>query len=396
MRVLFKYIGYLFFLPFWWVQYLIPRNRNILVFGAWYGDRYSDNSRYLYQYVNRNHPEMKSIWLTKSKKIRDRIIEEGAEVYMANGLRGIYYSLCAKYIFVSSGKRDINYFFINGANWIHLWHGSPLKKIGLDDKYSNADSFFQTNIVAFLFPFAYEYNFHFTISTSAIFTDRMMTSFRLPLSRVLETGYPRNDVFFETEQDSFNKEIRNKFNGCRLIYYLPTFRNFDGAKSLFNLADFDRDVLEKFLQNNNFVIICKGHFVDKNLMEANDILDSRLIDLKDSNVDEINFMLKDADLLITDYSSVYFDFLLTGRPIIHAAFDLETYLMESREMYIDYTDAVAGPIVKNWQELYNVLEYIWEDKENKDLLIRKNKLYNRYHDNKNAERVYDAVISQQK
>ncbi len=393
---IFKYLGYLFFLPLWIVQRIVPRNKNIWVFGAWYGQKFSDNSHYLYQYVRAHHPHIKAIWLSRNRQVVETVRKAGGNAYLIYDLHSFYYSLAAKFIFVSSGKRDVNFWCINGAKWIQLWHGSPLKKIGLDDGYSQANSFFQKKIVRVLFPFVYEFNYHFTVSNAPIFTPKMSTAFNIEISNVWETGCPRNDVFFETAEDTFNRELRKRFKGCRLIYYLPTFRGTKDAESLFSITGFDRNELENFLTKNNMVFVSKGHFVDNSLVTINSTENERLIDLNDSDVAEINFMLKDADLLITDYSSAYFDFLLTGRPIIHAAFDLETYLKGSREMYIDYSDAVAGPIVKNWQELYNVLEYIWEDKENKDLLIRKNKLYNRYHDNKNAERVYDAVISQQK
>ncbi len=392
MTRLLKYFTYLLFLPLWWVQYLAPRKKNIWVFGAWYGNRFADNSRYLYQYVRENHPEIKAIWLTRDKNIRDKIIQKGGLAYLTNDLKGIYYSLRAKYVFVSSGKKDVNYLFIKGAIWIQLWHGSPLKRIGLDDRYSNADSFFQKNIVAWVFPFAYEYNYHYTISTAPIFSDKMASSFNLPLNKVLETGYPRNDVFFSKGQDPFNLAIRNKFKGCKLIYYMPTFRGYTGAKSLFTLEDYSQNELESFLEEQNIVLVSKGHYVDKKLTKENEESSGRLIDLKDEEVDEINFMLKDADLLITDYSSAYFDFLLTERPIVFAAFDLEEYLSASREMYFNYQDVIAGPIVKNWEELYSSLVDVWNNDSCSMLVREKNEIFNKHHDPNNSKRTFHEVV----
>ncbi len=387
-----KYTLYILFLPLWWIQVLIPRKKNIWIFGAWYGYRYSDNSKYLFEYVNNYHKEIKAVWLTRDVGVRDSIRDKGGVSFLTNNINAIYYSLLAKNILVSSGKRDINFLFINGATKIQLWHGSPLKKIGLDDSYSNVNSFSQKIIMAKLFPFSYEYNYDYTLSNSQIFTNKMSSAFNLSVEQVWETGCPRNDIFYSQEMDIFNQNIRKKHANCKIVYYLPTFRNFLGAKSLFTLADFDRSKIESFLEEQNIVFVSKGHYVDNILITEKQNVDSRIIDLKDHDVSEINFMLKDADLLITDYSSAYFDFLLTERPIIFAAFDLKEYLSGSRDMYFDYESTVAGPIVKNWDELMKSLKSIWKEKRYKDLIVEKNNIYNKYHDSDNSKRVYQAII----
>lgn len=383
-----KYCGYFIFLPFWWLQKCIPRNKKIWVFGAWYGERYSDNSRYLFEYVNSLSSDINPIWITRSKDVKEKVNQKGGKAYLYNEWKGIYFCLVAKNIFVSSGKRDVNYLCLNGARWIQLWHGSPLKKIGLDDKFSSAGSFFQSKVVRFLFPFAYEFNYQYTVSNAPVFTQKMSSAFDIPISKVLETGSPRNDAFFNPQTDSINQEIRIKFKGCKLIYYLPTFRGFDGAKTLFNSLDYNLSKLEAFLEKHNMVFVSKGHFIDNAISESISS-NGRIIHLKDEDVDEINFMFKDADLLVTDYSSAYFDFLLTQRPIIFAAFDLKQYTTGSRELYFNYENAISGAVVKNWEELFTSLNNIWEDPLNKLYIHEKNLLYNLHHDSKNSQRVYD-------
>ena len=390
---LLKYLLYAFFLPIWWLQRLIPRKKNIWVFGAWYGNRFSDNSRYLYEYVLKNHREIKPIWLTRNLVLKNEIILNGGEAHLINSFKGIFYSLLAKNVFISSGKRDVNSLCVNGANWIQLWHGSPAKKIGLDDRYANSNSFFQQKIVKNVFPFASEFNYHCVASNAAFFSKILSSAFGVPMSRIMETGTPRNDVFFLKEEDPFNTEIRNRFEACKLVYYLPTFRDYGSTKSLFSLADYEATELEKFLSLHNLVLVNKGHYVDNGPLtsEANNS-NSRLINLLDKNVSDINFMLKDADVLITDYSSAYYDFLLLERPIVFAAFDLAEYLQSSRELYYDYREAIAGPLVENWEELYNTLQKLDKPWEYYNLLHEKNTFFNKYHDNKNSMRVYDEVV----
>jgi hypothetical protein len=106
----------------------------------------------------------------------------------------MYYCLIAANVFVSSGKRDVNYLCVNGARLVQLCHGSALKKIGLDDKFASVNSFFQPKIVALLFSFSYEFNYHFIISNANIFMDKMSQSFNIPVSSVLETESPLTKV----------------------------------------------------------------------------------------------------------------------------------------------------------------------------------------------------------
>lgn len=391
MRKALKYLGLFVFLPLWWLQLLIPRKKNIWVFGAWNGDRFSDNSKYLFLHAKNYHPEIAPIWLTRNKLIRDKIRKEGGTAFLMHEIRGIYYSLRARAIIVSSGKNDINNLFVNGAMLIHLWHGNPLKKIGLDDRYSLVNSFQYQSIIRYIFPMSYEFNYDYMVSNGPAFTEIMASSYDLPLPRILETGCPRNDVFYTRETDKFNESLRVKFKGCKLVYYLPTFRSAHGSKNLFTLEDYDQDKIESFLQTENIVFVSKGHYVDTILKSNSEKLASRIVHLSDKDVSDINFMLKDADALVTDYSSAYFDFLLTERPILFAAFDLEEYVSESRELYFEYTEVVAGPIVKNWEELCASMTTIWGNDMYLNKVKEKNQIFNKYHDNNNSQRVFEAI-----
>lgn len=375
------------------MQLIVPKNENIWLFGAWYGERFADNSRYLYTYMVKERPKIRVIWITNDKNIWKSNTNSGFETYMKWSLKGIWFSLQAKYVFVTSRKQDVNEFFINGATLINLWHGSPLKKIGADDKYSKVNSFFYSKVVKTVFPISYEFNYDFVISNAAVFSEKMASAFNLEVSNVLETGCPRNDVFFSKTKDSFNIELAKRFPGAKIVYYLPTFRNSATPKNIFTQEDYNQTRVEAFLQRENIVLVNKGHFVEAKKGLSGSSENSRIIHLKDSDTSsDINFMLKDADGLITDYSSAFFDFLLTERPIVFAAFDLQEYMASSRELYFDYEEAISGPMANNWDEILFHLKHIWEDEKNRQLIKRKNKLYNKYHDANNSKRVMNAVL----
>jgi CDP-glycerol glycerophosphotransferase (TagB/SpsB family) len=388
-----KYLTLTLFLPLWHFQRLLPRKDNLWVFGAWNGQRFSDNSKYLFDYVTENNDTIQAIWLTKNKEVLAKIRNQGKECYLANSLKGVYFSLKAKYIIVSSGKNDINKWFVNGSELIHLWHGNPLKKIGLDDNYSSVNGFFYSKIVRYLFPMVYEFNYDYMVSNSEIFTPYMQSSYRMNIEQILETGCPRNDIFYSKTPDIYNIEIAKKFKDSKIVYYLPTFRKGSTPTNIFTQEDYNEDQVESFLQLENIVIVNKGHFIESKNVLSKSTKDSRIFHLKDSDItSDINFMLKDADALITDYSSAFFDFLLKERPIIFAAFDLQEYMSQSRELYFEYEKAVAGPIAKNWNEILFQLKNIWNNAENDKLVQEKNMVYNKYHDSFNSKRVMQSIL----
>ena len=83
-----KSVAGLLFLPFWYFQRLLPRDRHIWVFGSWFGQRYSDNSRAMYEYVLENCPDIKPIWITRNPRVFDKLTSLGHPVAMADSREG--------------------------------------------------------------------------------------------------------------------------------------------------------------------------------------------------------------------------------------------------------------------------------------------------------------------
>jgi len=248
--------------------------------------------------------------------------------------------LFAKYAIVSSVKKDVNELYINGAKTIQLWHGNPMKKIGMDDRYSEFNNFAYKNFVKHIFSMAYKFNYDRVVSNAPVFTKKMASAFNVAPSNIFETGCPRNDIFFSKEEASISVEIRKKFKDCKLVYCLPTYRNTDKKQSLLDLENYNERALQDFLEQENIVFVAKAHFATRPLQDALSNND-RIHHLLDDDLLDINFLLKDANVLITDYSGAYFDFSLTQRPIIFAAFDLAEYISASRELYFEYIDTVS-------------------------------------------------------
>jgi CDP-glycerol glycerophosphotransferase (TagB/SpsB family) len=201
-------------------------------------------------------------------------------------------------------------------------------------------------------------------------------------SNVRITGYPRNDLLC-------NKETNNTFT----ITYLPTFRDSIGYKiDLFSDFNFNLELWDKSLSKSSIKLNIKMHPLSK----PTDELLTKFNVLENINfLDEIDVaeILPKTDILITDYSSVYFDYLLRDKPIIFAPFDYDNYITKDREFYYNYNEVTPGPKCKDWNE---VLE--WIEKFKKDPTIyadERQKVRDRFHkyqDGENCERVYNEII----
>jgi CDP-glycerol glycerophosphotransferase (TagB/SpsB family) len=127
------------------------------------------------------------------------------------------------------------------------------------------------------------------------------------------------------------------------------------------------------------------------LIATNVNTSNRIYIPKYSEVQDIYYTMSKADILITDYSGVYFDFLLLDRPIIFTPFDIHDYINNDRELYYNYDEVTPGPKARNWTELLRLLELatIKDDWKSQRAAVRDQ--FHQYTDNKSSERVFQMV-----
>lgn len=387
-------------LPLYWVGLIAPRRRDLWVFGAWFGHGYSDNSRWLFESVRENKPQIRAVWLTRERGIVADLRRQGAEAYLSNSLKGFWLSCRAGLVVACCGNLDVNRLAIARAKKLQLWHGSPMKKIGLADKFARKP----TRILKLLqkiwqlvFPFTKE-KWDVVIAAGDAFQEYMAGAFGMDLQQVKVTGYPRNDIFFRvpTPTVPLLDNIKNKTGAKHIILYAPTHRKEGVKEDMDKLFEtFKSDDFERFLKEHNAVLLIKMHYYFRFFSEKVDFCEkkSRVYWLNGAAVPEINLLLNFTDILITDYSGVYFDYLLLDKPVVLAPFDLEHYLAGDREMYEDYNlVATAGPRCRDWPEVMeacrNILSGNDEYQENRRLAGRK---YNAYLDGNSCARVIEVA-----
>ena len=168
MKKIVSIIKYLINIPIYLLSKIIKPNENIWIFGAWFGDKYADNSKYLFEYVNRNCHNIKAIWLSNDSNTVKLVKKKGYKSYKTYSLMGYFYSIFAKYGFVSTGMFDINFIPTYNMKLINLWHGIPLKKIVMDDFITRVipkDNLYN-KLKNFLFPFLQDNRYYSVIATS--------------------------------------------------------------------------------------------------------------------------------------------------------------------------------------------------------------------------------------
>ena len=338
----------------------VPRNEKSWVFGS-FGGSFNDNSKYLYLYITDNNPEILATWISGNKSTVKMLQAKGLKSYYKWSICGLYYSLTAKYYVYNSYVSDINNWTHGNTIRINLWHGIPIKKIEFDIKKGIISHIFNHS-----FKSKFYYSNHYTkpnliLSTSKTVSSLLASAFRVNSSQCLEYGYPRNDILFYSTKELIGhikkyepietlqliKQI-NSFN--KTYVYMPTWRD-DGSDFILD-SKIDFNLLDKILRKNNELFILKLHNNTKlpvNLDSYNNISIF-------NNKSDIYPVLPFTDTLITDYSSICFDYKLMKKPVIFFCFDKERYI-KNRDLYFDYDDIIKNELVANdFKELITIID----------------------------------------
>lgn len=379
----------------YFLSLVIPKNPKIWIFGGWYGERFADNSRYFYQYISMNKERFeldKVIWVTRNDKIIQELKNQGYEVYNIWSLKSIWYHLRSSVFINDQSLNDLNSFFLHRGILLSLWHGFPLKRIGVfmhpQKKYLNL-YLKAVQIIENIVPglrLRYRGKNSYFIAQSEFASEIFSKAFNIPMERIIIAGYPRDDVLSEeiikdyylnSELPTINIIKNLKQIGKKIILYLPTYRDnsptfFFGTNNLDEILE-----LRSFLLRNNFVLITKFHFATN---KTNSILEDGSQFIKLNPDTDIYPILILTDILITDYSSIAFDFLYLDRPIIYYPYDLEYYNNEDRGLLFEYEEYTPGPKIFNLTDLMMILKEIFDDNFIDNYTIKRKVLLEKIHD----------------
>lgn len=342
----------------------IPLSSNILAFNS-YPD-YTDNAYAMFLYLHEKYgKKYKYVWLMNDEKSLQSVSLKGnnakyVKLLKKKSLKGFWYFLRAKHVFYTHGIFESIYVRQSANKMINLWHGMPLKRIGLmDDK-----------------PVGYMHNLQYTIATSTLFQHIMFKSFGIEKQCVLVTGQPRCDLF-NAPTDFFEKSEIDVAKYKSIGIWLPTYRKSIVSTEIREDGDFKEGEIsfldgngleqlnERLYKSNNLLLI-KLHPMDAlQNFDFKAYSNIKIIKQKDFH-SQLYPLLSKCDYLITDFSSVWVDFELTGKPMAFVFDDFEKY-QSNRGFTIDnLLNLLPGKIINNLDglvEFVNNPEYMKKDVE---------------------------------
>lgn len=336
----------------------LPVKKNWILFESFFGKSYSDSPKYLYEYLQNTYgDEYRYIWILNGKS--ESLEKTGKHtVCKMNSLRYMYYT-------ARCGYRIFN---VRQAGWckkrpgvvfLETWHGTPLKKLAFD-----LDDLFSTN--QRLKQVFYEQGKEWDYLTSAnpFSTETFSRCFGVEKEKILEYGYPRNDILYAENKDEIAVQVKKELGipeGKRVILYAPTWRDnqmYRRGEYKFTLA-MDLDRMQKEFGADS-VILLRTHYYIADML---DFSQYEGFVFNASQYEDVSRLYLASDLCITDYSSVFFDYANLKRPLLFFAYDYDAYADEIRGLYIDMEKELPGPILRTNEELVHALHHMDEIEE---------------------------------
>lgn len=343
----------LLLIPFGIATTVIPRSRNRWVFGSWYGLRFADNPKYFYFYCHtlKDSP-VHAVWLSKNPAVIREIRALGLPAYHRSSPRGLWHALRAGVFLLDCRLSDVHAMASRGALKVNLWHGVPLKKIERDIDQADhtinlavRGTWLQRAVLKVRRPELTE-RYDAILATSGATADRFSGAFGVPRERIIVAGYPRTDGLLASDPSPFlpaaERAIVDEFSeheraGRRVLFYMPTFRDWGNTADRVIPIDWAR--LDAALHAHSGMLYCKLHPNDRaGLPDLSALTNIRILP---STVDPYP-LLRHTHALISDYSSIFFDYLLLDRPVVFYPYDLEAYRTRSRGLYDEYDTVTPG------------------------------------------------------
>lgn len=379
------------------LSWVVPKKKNTILCGGGMAERFSGNPKYFFLYLHKlkasnQLPFDEYAWITKSTKVYKALQEQNLPVIDGLSLKGFWQILRSEVLVIESGPamkkfgHDIGYqrLFMGNFKIVQTWHGSGGKRILLD---ALKDRGFNSPIdyIYFYLERMELRNLGCILTMGKREKKFMLQAFDNPNVKIL--GYPKNDLLVQgLEAWGYQKEWDNY---SKVILYAPTFRDTSSNKKAF--SDTFLKKLNQLMVEKNWIFLVKKHPFDINLN-----IPSHYSNIKDvtSRYDDIQILLAQTHLLISDYSSVSIDFLLTKNPMIFYAYDYEEYKKLSRKLHYDLLEDAPGAICRTEDELYHTIQDIDINASNYKEIYQQNiDIFHTYQDGKSCQRLLECIKS---
>lgn len=325
------------------LKFFIKPQDDIILFVSFGGKKFDDSPKFIYEnMINDSRFDKytliwafdnpKNIEIPRGKKIKIDTFE-----YYVTALK----ARC--WITNSTIERGLNF---KGKNtfYFNTWHGTPIKKMGSDIDSSNKS--FQSK--------AKEWRADIMTVQGSFEANIFSRVFNIDIEKFALIGLPRNDVLYNYTE-KMKSEVLKKFGidkNKKIILYAPTFREYDRDTQMNCIADIPIDFSKwKNRLGNEYLILFRAHYEVTKLLNIDNYKDF-VIDV--SNYPILNDLMIISDLLISDYSSIFFDYSILNKPMISFTYDYEKY-SKNRGMYFDIRDQLLGGSISE-EELIDIIQ----------------------------------------
>ena len=355
----------------------LPVKQDVIIFESQYGGKFDDNPKAIYNYMKQTNSEQYKLFWSINYRNRHIVDDENVKVLYRFSIRWLYYMARAKYWIINARlpkwlpKRK-------GTNYVQTWHGTPLKKLALDMDTIGMPG---NSLVAYKESFLQETKkWDYLIAPNQYSKDIFKSCFAFNKT-FIDSGYPRNDILFQKNNSNDINEIKRKLGlplDKKIILYAPTWRDdyyLSRGKYRFKMP-FDLEKVSHIL-NDEAVLIFRAHYL---VSESLDSIKGRPNFYNFSMKEDISDLYLVSDMMITDYSSVFFDYANLKRPMLFYAYDYEHYRDNLRGFYFDIEKESPGPFVTKQEEFYLYLREYMGKGEFSDYKTQLNKFHETYCD----------------
>ena len=381
---------------------MYPVDDNLIVFESYMGKSYACSPKAIYQYMvqSGDYDGYRFVWAFKDlSQIRELLKQErelAVASFVEHGSDDYYKTYASAKYFVSNSRLPNYITKKDNQVYVQTWHGSTFKKLGYDIRQEGY------NVLSSKEFMREQYDkdaarYTYLISPSSFCSGTYRSGFNLaknnPHVTLIEEGYPRDD-YLVTRKGKSVAEIRKMIgipesDKRKIVLYAPTWRDSDHKTGLGYVLDLpvDFDKLQRELQED-YIILFRAHYFIANRFDLSKY-QGFLYDV--SGIDDINYLYVVSDVLVTDYSSVFYDYANLKRPIVFYMYDRKVFSESVRDFYLK-EEELPGPVVEDEDALVMALRGYKTGFEPDERYLAFNERFNGLHHGDSSKKVVEAIF----
>ena len=381
-------------------RYYHPNNK-LIIFGAMNGNWYGDNSRHLFEWVIQNRKDIMPVWVTRNYNLYRRLKSNNLPVVFMYSYVGFVTIMRSRFGFFTDSLRDLfldPFASHDKIKLIALRHGRSVKRVRFARKRhkitqkEKIERLRESTLIIH------------AISTSPFVSQMQEECLQIGKNKHIVTGYPRNDELLNSNKGKkiIWKKYCNKLNPNKTILYGPSWRHGRGFTQFFPFNDFDISELIDFLEANKILLLLRPHVTELEKPGLKQLFteltkQSKYVRLATHKTfPDVNSIIPFIDVLVSDYSALYHDFLLLDKPMMFIPYDYEDFERQNGFLY-EYFKYLPGPNVNSFSMFCNEIRKIVEGKDpflrKRKILLEKIHVFKDANSSKRVVSLFDELIN---